>query len=594
MPKRPHPPPTRRKKTPKAPETADEYLAVAVELEESGERWRSGDVAKAGRFFVQAITAYESTLVRYPNNFDARYNRARLLYTLTQLPLSPTFFPTTSTPEARLLAAAEAHHECNDLEQNSSDILFNYGQTLSSLGEFYANKPEEGDGPLEGGEVVGGEETLAKEIERLLSSKQAFENSWSVLQQCLVVQEADYKSTLEQSQSFGGIQDGGDVMNRDEEDDNDDDENGGVKLPSVEERRNSTASSQSSNSGGGSGGNNTTQWASILEPTTKLSILDTALTMLEVQTSILTLSTPATATKIFSKEYLEQITIHANTILENYILPIAAGLHEKEGDNDDDEYSRLGLEPNEISEKEMEATLSRTNFLTALAETKYYLGLSTLETWEDEVKSAFDPYTLYPPPPPSTTSLSPQPLEEYKGIIDLTTSWMALCDRSTAYTTLSTTILPTNPSKSWKLLSTISPPSLSSATKLAPEKEKPGIYLARGNLELLRSKIPIEAAMKGKEVLLKNAGVYYRGVVASAGSSLIGAVDGVKIKEFVEEARVKEAVIKLEHEGDWEPLKAVVRSGVGREAVWKIVKGAVEDGVFGKETLGVIEAEMRG
>ncbi|KAF3166705.1 hypothetical protein TWF788_011549 [Orbilia oligospora] len=584
MPKRPHPPPTRRKKTPKAPETADEYLAVAVELEESGERWRSGDVAKAGRFFVQAITAYESTLVRYPNNFDARYNRARLLYTLTQLPLPPAFFPTTSTPEARLLAAAEAHRECNDLEQNSSDILFNYGQTLSSLGEFYANKPEEGEDPLEGGGGGGVEETLAKEIERLLSSKQAFETSWGVLQQCLVVQEADYKSTLEQSQSFGGIQDGGDDMNRDEEDDDDDDgENGGVKLPSVEERRNSTASSQSSNGGGG---NNTTQWASILEPTTKLSILDTALTMLEVQTSILTLSTPATATKIFSKEYLEQITIHANTILENYILPIAAGLHGEEDDND--EYSRLGLEANEISEREMEATLSRTNFLTALAETKYYLGLSTLETWEDEVQSAFELYTLYPPP----TTSPPPPPEEYKGIIDLTTSWMALCDRSTAYITLSTTILPANPSKSWKLLSTISSPSLSSATKLAPEKEKPGIYLARGNLELIRSKIPIEAAIKGKEVLLKNAGVYYRGVVASAGSSLIGAVDGVKIKEFVEEARVKEAVIKLEHEGDWEPLKAVVRSGVGREAVWRIVKGAVEDGVFGRETLGLIEVGM--
>ncbi|KAK6520707.1 hypothetical protein TWF506_000955 [Arthrobotrys conoides] len=578
MPKRPHPPPTRRKKTPKAPETADEYLAVAVELEESGERWRSGDVAKAGRFFVQAITAYETTLVRYPNNFDARYNRARLLYTLTQLPLPTAFFPQTSTPEARLLAAAEAHRECNDLEQNSSDILFNYGQTLSSLGEFYANKPEEGEDVLGG---VGGEETLAKEIERLLSSKQAFENSWSVLQQCLVVQEGDYKATLEQSQSFdsnGVLQDGGEDMNDANDDDDDNDENGGgVKLP-LEERRNSTTSSRSSNSGGGG---NTTQWASILEPTTKLSILDTALTMLEVQTSILTLSTPTTAIKLFSKEYLEQLTTHANTILENYILPIAGGLHEE------DEYSKLGLESNDVAEKEMEATLSRANFLTALAETKYYLGLNSLESWEEEVKSAFDPFTLYPPSPTN-------PPESYKGIIDLTTSWMALCDRSTAYTTLSTTYLPTNPSKSWKLLSTISSPSLSSATKLAPDKEKPGIYLARGNLELLRSKIPIEAAVKGKEVLLKNAGVYYRGVVASSGSSLIGAVDGVKIAELVEEARVKEAVIKLEYEGDWEPLKGVIRSGVGKAVVWRIVKAAVEEGVFGREVLGVIEEGMRG
>ncbi|RVD87707.1 uncharacterized protein DFL_001921 [Arthrobotrys flagrans] len=558
MPKRPRPPPSRRKKTPKAPETADEYLAVAVELEESGERWRSGDVAKAGRFFVQAITAYESTLVRYPNNFDARYNRARLLYTLTQLPLPATFFPQTSTPESRLLAAAEAHRECNDLEKNSSDILFNYGQTLNSLGEFHANKPQD--------DVDDDGETPAREIERLLQSKQAFENSWAVLQQCLVVQEGEYKSTLEQSQSFDDINNGEDDM---------DDDDGGVKPPPAE-RRNSTASSQSSNSGGGG---NATQWASILEPTTKLSILDTALTMLEVQTNILTLSTPSTATTTFSKEYLEQITTHANTILTDYILPIAGKLHEEE------EYAQLGLEVNEVSEKEIEATLSRTNFLTALAETKYHLGLSTLETWEEEVKSAFEPFTLYPPS--SSTG-------EYKGTMDLTTSWMALCDRSTAYTTLSTALLPTNPSKSWKLLSTISSPSLSSATKLAPEKEKPGIYLARGNLELLRSRIPIEAAQKGKEVLLKNAGVYYRGVAASAASGLIGAVDGVKIAELVEEAKVKEAVIKLEQEGDWEPLKGVVGGGVGRETVGRVVRGAVEDGVFGREVLGVIEERIRG
>ncbi|KAK6351566.1 hypothetical protein TWF718_004724 [Orbilia javanica] len=579
MPKRPHPPPpNRRKKTPKAPETADEYLAVAVELEESGERWRSGDVAKAGRFFVQAITAYETTLVRYPNNFDARYNRARLLYTLTQLPLPATFFPTNSTPESRLLAAAEAHRECNDLEKNSSDILFNYGQTLSSLGEFYANKPQD--------EIHDEEdESPAREVERLLQSKQAFESSWEVLQQCLVVQEADYKSTLEQSQSFDGIdRDGGDHMNDDDDNGDNydyDNENGGVRLPP--ERRDSTTSSQSSN--GGSNNGTTAQWASILEPTTKLSILDTALTMLEVQTSILTLSTPTTATTIFTKEYLEQITAHADTTLNSYILPIAGKLHEEE------EFTQLGLEGSEVLEKEMEATLSRTNFLTALAEAKYYLGLSTLEIWEEEVKSAFDPFTLYPPPPPSTN----QPTTaEYKGLIDLTTSWMALCDRSTAYTTLSTILLPQNPSKSWKLLSTISSPSLSSATKLAPEKEKPGIYLARGNLELLRSKIPIEAAEKGKDVLLKNAGVYYRGVVASAGSSLIGAVDGVKIREFVEEAKVKEAVIKLEQDGDWEPLKGVIRGGVGRDAVWKIVKGAVEDGVFGRDVFMAIAEKMRG
>ncbi|KAK6536978.1 hypothetical protein TWF281_001183 [Arthrobotrys megalospora] len=568
MPKRPHPPPARRKKTPKAPETADEYLAVAVDLEESGERWRSGDVAKAGRFFVQAVTAYETTLARYPNNFDARYNRARLLYTLTQLPLPATFFPATSTAESRLLAAAEAHKECNDLEKNSSDILFNYGQTLSSLGEFYANKPQ----PYSEDEEE--DEPLNKEIERLLQSKQAFETSWTILQQCLTVQESDYKSTLEQSQSFDSnpLEDEY-VMNDDEDNDN-----GGVKLPpQFTERRNSTASSHSSNSNGGSGA---TQWASIVEPTTKLSILDTALAMLEVQTSILTLSTPSTATTIFSQPYLEQITTHAATILDNYILPISGSLHEDVS---------LNLEPIEIAEREVEATLSRANFLTALVETKYHLGLNTIETWEADIKAAFDPFTLYTPPDDGK-----QATEERKGIIDLATSWMALCDRSTAYTTLSTTILPFQPQRSWKLANLASQ-DLSSATKLSPEKEKPGVYLARGNLEMVRSKIPVEAAEKAVGVLRKNAGVYYRGVVAASGSSLIGAVDGVKVKEAVEEARVKEVVIKVEEEGDVNGLKVLlVKGGVEKLAVWRIVKAAVEDGIFGREVLGLVEEVLRG
>ncbi|KAK6361192.1 hypothetical protein TWF730_004936 [Orbilia blumenaviensis] len=596
MPKRPHPPPARRKKTPKAPETADEYLAVAVDLEESGERWRSGDVAKAGRFFVQAITAYENTLVRYPNNFDARYNRARLLYTLTQLPLPPTFFPATSTPETRLLAAAEAHKECNELEKDSSDILFNYGQTLSSVGEFYANKPQDSDDDNNngnGGGDVQDEETTTREIERLQQSKQAFEASWGIFQQCLAVQEAEYKSTLEQSQSFDNF-DGEDAMNDgaivsqngNGNGEEYQEEDGGIKLP---ERRSSVASSHSSNSG--SGGNNTTQWASIVEPTTKLSILDTALAMLEVQTSILTLSTPSTAAAIFppTTEYIPQITTHAASILDSYILPIARALHEE---------TDLGLEPAEIAERRVEAVLSRANFLVALAETRFYLGLQTAEGWEEEVKAAFEPFHLISPSSTThgtdnTTITSGDKIPENGLIIDLTTSWMALCDRSTARTTLSTTLSPTNPPKAWKLATTSSS-DLASATKLAPDKEKPGIYLARGNLELLRSRIiGVEAAEKGRGVLRKNAGVYYRGVVTAAGSSLIGAVDGVKVAEAVQEARVKEAVVKLE-DGMDAGLKTLVKGGIGKVAVWRTIKAAVEEGIFGRETLGAVEGVLRG
>ncbi|KAF3937182.1 hypothetical protein ABW19_dt0202468 [Dactylella cylindrospora] len=547
MPKRPFviAPPSRRKKGQKAPETADEYLAAAVDLEESGERWRSGDVAKAGRFFVQAIDAYEVTLLRYPDNFDARYNRARLLYTLTQLPLPPDFFPSQSTPSKRLLAAVEAHRECNDLEKDSSDILFNYGQTLSSLGEFFASNSTD-------------EESPQQEHERLLKAKEAFETAWGVLHQCLGVQEREYKATQEQNMSFSGLSSPG-VPDEDAMGDE-----GGIKLSEADmngfQRRGSTTSTHSSSS------STNAQWAAIVEPTTKSTLLDTALAMLEVQTSILGLGTAATAKKLFTPEYLGELTGHAAKVVENYILPIAGTLHQDSV-----------IEADELVEREAEAILARANFLTALAEVKFYLGVINGEDWEREIKGAFETYAYTDA---STTRT-----------IDLSTSWKAFCDRSTAYTPLFTTISASASSQSWKLAS-LANQDLAAAVKVAPEKGKPEVYLARGNLELLRSRIPIEAAAKARAVLRKNAGVYFRGSVAASGSSLIGAVDGGRVKEVVEEAKVKEMVARLE-DGDPEGVKELVRGGMGRQVIWKVMKGAVEEGVFGRDVVEMLDGLLR-
>ncbi|KAK6537865.1 hypothetical protein TWF694_010765 [Orbilia ellipsospora] len=562
MPKRPHPPPTRRKKTPKAPETADEYLAVAVDLEESGERWRSGDVAKSGRFFLQAITAYETTLARYPNNFDARYNRARLLYTLTQLPLPSTFFPPTSTPESRLITAIQAHKECNDQEPDSSDVLFNYGQTLASLAELYANKSFDTDDV----------ETADQELQRLTQAKAAFENSWEVLKQCLAVQEEEFKSTLAQSQAFNGVEDydPADTDAMGEEPD------GGVRLPSdsfpsgsgngndTARRRNSTASSHSSSSS-----LNNTQWAAIVEPTTKLTLLDTALAMLEVHTNILSLATPLTASKLFSQQYIEQLTGTARVTIEEYILPIAASLH-----------SENILEGEELSEHETEAVLHHANYLTGLAEVKYYLGFVDMSVWEQEVKNAFAKYCLF------AGNADNDGNTNNTRMVDLSTSWMALCDLSTAYTTIATAIAAQDPSRAWRLAGLASK-GLAEATKLAPEKGKPEVYLARGNLELVRSRIPVEAAEGSRGLLRKNAGVYYRGVVTASTSGMIGAVEGGRVKEVVEEAKVKEMLIRVEV-GDAAAGKELVGSGVEAATVRRIVRAAIDEGVFGNSMLEIV------
>lgn len=58
-----------------SPETADEYLADAVALEEAGEKWRAGDAAKSMRFFNRALTLYDEALGKFSGNFDITYNK---------------------------------------------------------------------------------------------------------------------------------------------------------------------------------------------------------------------------------------------------------------------------------------------------------------------------------------------------------------------------------------------------------------------------------------------------------------------------------------------------------------------------------------
>ena len=78
------------------PKTANEFLAginitpedvtlseyhtltprvAGVDFEEAGEKWRAGDAAKALRFFLRAIDAYDAGLQEFPRSFDLSYNK---------------------------------------------------------------------------------------------------------------------------------------------------------------------------------------------------------------------------------------------------------------------------------------------------------------------------------------------------------------------------------------------------------------------------------------------------------------------------------------------------------------------------------------
>lgn len=151
------------------PTTPDEFLAAGVAHEEAAEKWRAGDAAKSVRFYQRAIDVYEKGLSLVASSgtgsgrFDLEYNKARILYTITQYPrLQKAYSPELAS--VLLGAALEAHRKASETaraeyeraqqrakedevesaEAAYADVLFNEAQVLCSLVE--AAKEEDSAG----------------------------------------------------------------------------------------------------------------------------------------------------------------------------------------------------------------------------------------------------------------------------------------------------------------------------------------------------------------------------------------------------------------------------------------------------------------
>lgn len=63
------------KQRPQEPQSENDFLSAADDLEQAAGKWRAGDAAKATRFFNRAIDTYNEGLKRYPQSFDLAYNK---------------------------------------------------------------------------------------------------------------------------------------------------------------------------------------------------------------------------------------------------------------------------------------------------------------------------------------------------------------------------------------------------------------------------------------------------------------------------------------------------------------------------------------
>ncbi|KAG0639623.1 hypothetical protein HOY80DRAFT_75048 [Tuber brumale] len=490
MPKRRFPPVRSNKRKKELPETSEEFLDAGIELEESGDRWRAGDKAKAGRFYFKAIESYEAALKRNSRSFDATYNRARLLYQLAQ---HQNLLPTPSDVTSKLLLenAVQSHRECLVLDPENQDALFNTGQALCSLAEVlveYKNTPVE---------------ARSEALKFLCEAVEVF-------QKCLQVQES--------KRAPFGLRDGNGAG-----DEGDTDMDTG-ELPGESENPIRSGRGQEDEQMSEGSGSDNAQWVIVQTPVTLSQILDTALAQLEACASLL----PLCAVENLGGKSLSWAQSMGETLLSSKIIPLS-----------------------QETGREQEVALAKANFGVSLGEASFRAGLTDLAGWEAAVHLAF-------PNSEGTTR-----------------DFRELCDRADAHIRLASTAADKTEEEEEEAVAYLAwrhyafaAKSLSAAAKLEPGKSE--IHIARGDVEILRAKLGVPAAVKSRDVLAKNASVYYRGAKRLEGD--------VRIRI---EAAVKEAMVAFEGGDGGELLKGVEMGPIVKE----VVVEAVDEGLFGTEWL---------
>ncbi len=278
------------------------------------------------------------------------------------------------------------------------------------------------------------------------------------------------------------------------------------------------------------------QWASVVEPVTKDTLIDTAIAQLE------------------SLEVLCELLISdpgsGLAWVEDYF-------------NDLDSKIRIYVEG---TERQLEVSVARASFICALADTSFHAGRIDLHTYDTELNRAFD------------TSL------------DLSQDPQGLCDHAEALIAFTFSVFSSLSSTAgrnedenqwtssllWQRLTTASI-LLTSATKLPSAQNLAAINIARGDVELRRYRLgaapsDLPVAKRSAATLVKNAETYYRGAMTLAKRE--GSADD-EWKATVRLA-IARAIV-----GDETNVAAL--EGKSRQESLTVVDEMVVDGIIGNE-----------
>lgn len=502
----------------------------------------SRDPAKALRFYQKAVTAYIEGLSRYPKSFDLAYNKALLLYHITQ---EKRISLLVGSLLELLKEALDAHRFALSIDQENPDVLFNTAQVLTSFAEELNENADQD--PAFKSQAV----SFLQEAVELFAA-------------CLTRQEMEYTQVQEMQGSV--------------------DEN-----PSSNETERSPAPGKKTESEEGE------QWAVVLESITPDTLIETALAQLGSLSSLATVAAPASSSLLANLS--EIVTPIVTQKLPSYISLLPTSVPEDALGNKSTPFLVVSNSSstfhanapihltNPQAEAKTEANLAVAVFKAALSGAEYKSELASTETYTSRIKEAFSGLVETANTETTPLSSSIQILSAYAdALIDLADAVTEM-DPSLTQNDSATTRW-TSLSQAQDLLTKVTT-KLSSPGASTSDLDLPGraqIYLQRGDIELLRStlaRLPSATTSISSSLptLLKNAGVYYRGARGLAGQ------DGNE--ELRDEAGVKAGVVKVA-EGVWGGgvlsggMKEVFQ-GIEGEVVSETVNEMLEEALIDEE-----------
>lgn len=519
------------------PQSENDFLEAADEHEQAAGKWRAGDAAKATRFFNRAIDMYNAGLQRYPNSFDLAYNKANLEYNMSE---DDRIVAMLGDKRQLLEETLNSHRVALALDSDNSDVVFNTGQVLTSLAEAV----------LESG---------TQEAEKVPATM-LLEEAVDLFTKCLASQQLEYEQIQAEIAKAKASQENDDIGQA----------GYATQVPNEESMETSSTSSDAPG-----------EWATVVEPVTPETILETCIAQLGALTTLLGLYDPSDLPAIEIKAQSGLDTVNTkipaliNLILEQ---PSPTAVEEPAPGPTLSISSSISEEEAKPSPKD-EALLAAANFQSSIAEATYRSHQITTVQYAKQIEQIFSDLVQASKGKTSGTSgvnalsayadslidlasaISDGPhynISSPKFIEDLEYQWTALTQAQTTLTQLS------------------SPPH---TTTLASSRLS-DIFSARGDIDLFRFRISLfetakPAWAKSRAALVSNAGVYYRGARSYAEKA--GAINMHKT------ADAKAIIAGI--------LKDVISTSGSMKESWRgkekevlrMLEQMVEEGIVGRE-----------